>query len=83
MCVNIGGISIVSFSGRNGRGNISVPGVKVGDILYVLRLTTEPPAVAATFDAVEVIVSTDDNVKQYDTSDLTATNYTAIVFRSS
>ena len=82
MCVAFGGIGSVSFSGVNGRGAISVPGLEVGDVLYVIRTDVSPPAVASATD-VELVVTTADQAYQYETGDLTSQTYTAIVFRAS
>lgn len=76
------GFATIAFTGRNGSGAISVPGLKAGDrvIWCALKLPNrvawqEPGTVW------EHTVSADDAIEQLSTDDLSANTAELIVFR--
>ena len=70
----------VSFTGRNGTGAISVPGLRVGDIVVCgVNVTNTSPIVPGT--SYEVVVSVDDEIQQLTVGDFSATNVVVVVLR--
>lgn len=80
MSLQVTGVFNASFSGKNGSGAISVPGLAVGDI--VLAAVQDSSTV---FDhgnnPFENVVSVADEIQQVNSSDLSANSYEVVVFR--
>lgn len=75
-----------SFTGRNGTGSISVPGLEVGDILIWLNITNSSPDVAQgqqlnAFAWTELVVSVADEIQQLDVRDHSSDGFQAVFIR--
>lgn len=68
----------ITFTGRNGAGSISVPGLKAGD-----RTVNVTDSVNNGYGGqFEWAVSSDDSYFQASNNDLSSTSFTAILIRS-
>lgn len=76
MSVNFAGFGKADFTGNNGSGAISIPGLKVGDVVItsVVGSTTQSPG-----SVFERIVSVSDELQQIENSNL-STQSCYIVF---
>lgn len=63
------------FTGRNGAGSISVPGVKAGDMMFWLQGNT-----INSFEG-NGSITVDDQIQQISASDLSALTFTLICVR--
>lgn len=76
-----------SFSGLNGTGTVSVSGLKAGDKLLWLGLTTSSSFADQNqqlngFAWFELVVSTDDQIQQLDNRNHSTESYNAIFLRN-
>lgn len=73
----------VSFTGRNGTGPISVPGVKVGDRFVYLYSTSVGNVNVITGGSpyMEVIISVDDQVQQTDVANYSTYTFNGVLVR--
>lgn len=70
-------IITLTFQGRNGAGTISVPGVKVGDVMVMAAVSGTTPLTNEFWP----LISTDDEVHQASAGDETGNTYTAVFVR--
>lgn len=76
----ISGTIFFSFTGRNGAGAISVPGLKVGDRL--VRLIQDGATdYTADLGMMEWVVTVDDEIQQNSGGNTTTWNFEAIALR--
>lgn len=77
MSVSLAAVGSASFLGRNGAGSISVPGLKVGDMLLQVHTVGDPSGTGDPYNEAgtfEMTVTVDDEIQQlgaYDRSALT------------
>jgi hypothetical protein len=69
-----------TFNGRNGAGPISVPGLKVGDLVIWL-LDTLDGGLKTGDSFLESVVSVDDQIQQIATNDFTVLPWDALLMR--
>lgn len=80
MVTSAGPIITATFSGKNGSGGISVPGLKAGDFLiWCVMGTTEMPMGASELEA---MVSVADEIQQLDSADLSSHTFTVLLIRA-
>jgi hypothetical protein len=83
MSVSVIGSGIATFPARNGAGAISVPGLKVGDIvLWSAVVTGETTTYEPPGGVWEIVVTVDDQIQQKDPSDLSACTARVVFLRS-
>jgi len=64
MAVSFAGIGHVSFTGNDGPGAISVPGLKVGDRVVWEMIGIVPPSYTPPGSSFEAVISVDDEIQQ-------------------
>lgn len=79
-----GPVFVVTFSGKNGTGAISVPGVKVGDVIEKSMAIDGPSGTGKGSDFATQLgsfVVVDDEILQQSTSDWSALTLAALISR--
>jgi hypothetical protein len=71
-------LGYATFNGRNGTGSISVPGLKVGDIVTFALLNS---TVVTVGGELETIVSIADEIQQVDSANLSTATFTIVITR--
>ena len=73
---------LITFTGRNGAGAISVPGLKVGD--RGLFLWEHPVSSPSLYGSTlwEPVVSVNDELQQISSTDFSSTTWDAFILRS-
>lgn len=80
MSVTFPAIGRADFGGNNGAGSVSVPGLKVGDlVIFYAQAPGGWQQPGATFESV---VSVADEIQQLSSSNLSGQNFTVLVLRA-
>jgi len=77
------GFITVQFTGRNGSGTISVPGLKSGDkvIWSAYTRSPAPQLYSAPGAFIDFQVTVDDQIEQIDTSNNSSATIDALIYR--
>ena len=71
-----------SFNGRNGAGNFTVTGLKVGDRMFWIQETGDTGTWTGNSGAFTATVASDDTLNQGSGTNLTSTSYEALFVRN-
>lgn len=81
MSASLSGMVAASFTGNNGTGGISIPGLEVGDLVIAIWQTNPAGSWTQPGNHFEGIVTVADELQQLVGSNYSSSTFTVLAFR--